>query len=139
VADKDRDRGKKRTKLEEEDKGRCVRALVELGNREKRDILGFLTVDEVQGCETSDSCRKGRIELLRAVDRSRDFLDPLGAMDNRWDWYENRVCKVCAVDGRRMHDEERENLWTELPHILDLRDWDILAGLRRDALHGADS
>jgi hypothetical protein len=134
-----KNKGKKRIKVDKEDRGRCVRALIELGNREKRDILGFLTVDEVQGCETPDECRKGRMEMLRTVDGSRDYLDPLGTMDNRWGWYKKCVCKVCGEEGRRAHDEERERFWEALPRILGLRDWDVLEELKWEALYGGDS
>jgi len=131
--------GVKQIKMDKADRGRCVRALIELGNREKRDILGFLTVDEVLGCETPDECRKGRVEVLRTVDASRDFLDPLGVMDSRWAWYAKCVCKVCAEEGRRSHEEERERLWQALPRMLGLKDWDILEELKWEALHGGDS
>jgi hypothetical protein len=133
------DGGMKRIKMDKGDRGRCVRALIELGNREKKDILGFLTVDEVLGCETPDECRKGRVEVLRRVDGSRDFLDPLGVMDNRWDWYAKCVCKVCTEEGKREHEEERERLWQALPRILGLKDWLSLEELKGEALYSGDS
>jgi hypothetical protein len=134
-----KDQVKKRIKLNKEDRGRCVSALIDLGNREKRDILGFLTVDEVHGCGTPSQCRKARVEVLRTVDTSRDYLDPLGAMDNRWEAYAKCVCKVCAEEGRRAHDEERERFWDALPRVLGLSDWDVLEELKGEALYGGDS
>lgn len=131
------DKGKKRIKLGKEDRGRCVRALFELWNREKKDILGFLTVDEVEGCGTPNECRKGRVEMLRTIDESRDYLDPLGAMENRWRWYYKWVCRVCAEEGKRAHEEERDQFWEVMPRIFGLSDWVSLAELK--SLHGGDS
>jgi hypothetical protein len=136
--EKERREEKRRIQLDKEDRGRCARALLELGNREKRDILGFLTVDEVQGCETPDECWKGRLGMLRKIDGSRDYLDPLGAMDNRWGSYGRWVCKICAEEGRRTHDEERDKFWQALPRIFGLRDWNILGDLHRDALNSGN-
>ena len=134
-----KEKWKKRIKLDKEDRGRCVRALIDLGNREKRDLLCFLTVDRVLGCEMPDECRKGRVEMLRMVDGSRDYLDPLGAMDTRWGWYAKCVCKVCAEEGRRAHDEERGRFWDALPRIFGLKNWDVLQDLKWEALYGGDS
>jgi hypothetical protein len=47
--------------MDMENKVRCLRALPELCNGEKRDVLGFLTVNKVEGCRTPNECRKGRL------------------------------------------------------------------------------
>ena len=134
-----KDKWKKTIKLDKEDRGRCVRALIDLGNREKRDLLGFLTVDQVPGCGTPDECRKGRVEVLRVVDESRDYLDPLGAMDNRWGFFAKCVCKVCAEEGRRANSDERERFWAALPRIFGLKDWATLNKLEWEAHYSVDS
>jgi hypothetical protein len=134
--------GETRVHLDTVDKVRCVGALVELGNREKRDVLSFLTVNVVEGCRTPDECRMGRVDMLRALDSGRRRVDPLGVFPGpegkRWKKYEMCVCKVCEREGKKVHREGKKKLWDALPEIFGLEDWEVLCQLRLKALHDVE-
>lgn len=118
--------GETRVHLDTVNKVRCIEGLVELGTRERRDVLGFLTVNKVEGCKSQDECRMGRIAMVRKLDKRRDRVDPLGVLQGRWAQYEESVCKVCVKEGKRAHREARKELWNELPEIFGLQSWESL-------------
>jgi hypothetical protein len=118
-------------------KVRCLKALSELGNRENRDVLGFLTVKEVEGCRTPDKCRKGRLEMLRRLNAERRrTIDPLGVMhpkQEKWRLYGASVCKICGKEGKRAYGEGKMKLWGALPGIFGLQDWEVLTRSKLEA------
>jgi hypothetical protein len=123
-------------KLVEEDRLRCLRALGETWVRTKRDVLGFLTVDSVTGCEVPEECRRQKVTMLRTLDESRSATDLVTTMEGCWEWYEESVCKICAENGRKAHKEEMKKFWDALPEIFGLKEWHILKELKQEAEQG---
>lgn len=129
--------GEESIQMDMENKVRCLRALPELCNGEKRDVLGFLTVNEVEGCRTPNECRKGRLGMLRRLNAGgKRNVDPLNGMypeQERWRQYGVIVCKVCGKEGKRAYREGRRKLWNTLPVIFGLQDWEDLQRSRLEA------
>lgn len=127
---------RKMIKLVKEDRVKCLRALRKIWVREKKDILGFLTMDKVTGCRMAEECWRKRMELLRTLDQTRDIIDVPYVMEDYWGWYDQSVCKICAQEGRKLYKEEMEKFWDALPEIFGFEEWHVLEELKHEEEYG---
>ncbi|KAJ7459628.1 hypothetical protein B0H11DRAFT_170104 [Mycena galericulata] len=102
------------------------------------DFLWFPT--EIKGCRHRDGCVETRHKFRRIAESRRRFSpeDEIAIMPlevwERKDWENLDVCSRCLATMKRTHQAARDSLWTRLPEIFELPDWDCLEGMRAEAL-----
>ncbi|KAJ7429486.1 hypothetical protein B0H11DRAFT_2212210 [Mycena galericulata] len=117
---------------------RAARFLESAGISNILDFLWFPT--EIKGCRDRDGCVETRHKFRRIAESRRRFSpeDEIAIMPlevwERKDWENLDVCSRCLATMKRTHQAARDSLWTRLPEIFELPDWDCLEGMRAEAL-----
>ncbi|RDB30260.1 hypothetical protein Hypma_007308 [Hypsizygus marmoreus] len=123
-----------RMQMHTDDQAACLRALLLLANAEQKDMLGFLTMTDVAGCESRE-CNANRLATLRTLNEMRDILNPLDAFWEKWDVFGKSVCAPCLTESKMVYEAAREAFWQSLPEMFDLPAWKTLEAMKQEALY----
>ncbi|KDQ56620.1 hypothetical protein JAAARDRAFT_79138 [Jaapia argillacea MUCL 33604] len=72
---------------------------------------------------SEDCCRADARPIFDACFKPPGTLVLLDPWKEHWQY---KICEECCEHGKRVHNLTRRNLWSKLPAIFELDDWDVL-------------
>jgi hypothetical protein len=94
--------------------------------------LPFLRIPFTEGCTALNTCDVYKAAYLADVP-AWNISDPLGSYKD-WSPFEGKICAYCLERSGEYHRAARRRLWEELPGVYGLPGWEVLEGMKREAL-----
>jgi hypothetical protein len=99
----------------------CILAKDKLLALQARETFGWLGVGSDQDRCPDSRCKNTKRRIFQSI----WYPKPKCAALDPWTWSGN-MCLECEVDARGKHAAGRAEIWSQLPSVFDLPEWDEL-------------